>query len=157
MKSERNCLLFFFWSLCDLCDLGPVAAISHQTESYSNILDPAGAIVLVQTIWGLDLTTPVYPNMVVTGPVLPPATHLRDRLAKEHGELHKFLRASSGGVVYVTTGSLAKLHDWQVRVLYKGLKKTKFRVVWSLKEDQQKCLPVKDWTKSVQITHGDVL
>lgn len=103
-----------------------------------------GAIVLVQTIWGLDQTSPLYPNMVVTGPVLPPATDLRDRLARDHVDLHKFLRASPDGAVYVTTGSLAKLHDWQVRVLYKGLKKTQFRIVWSLKEEQQNFLPVKD-------------
>ena len=103
-----------------------------------------GAVVLVQTIWGLDITTPVYPNLVVTGPVLPPAADLRDRLKKDHGELFKFLRDSPKGVLYVTTGSLAKLHDWQVSVLYKGLKKADYRVVWSLKEEQQKHLPVKD-------------
>ena len=105
-----------------------------------------GAIVLVQTVWGLDQTTPVYPNIVVTGPVLPPAADLREKLAKDHGELYKFLRASEGGagVVYVTTGSQVKLFDWQVRARYHGLKRTKFPVVWSLKEEMQKLLPNKD-------------
>ncbi|CAE7200320.1 UGT2B23 [Symbiodinium natans] len=108
-----------------------------------------GAIVLVQTIWGLDQTLPIYPNVVVTGPVLPPAANLREKLAREHVELHQFLRASDGsgssvGVVYVTTGSMAKLHDWQVRVLFSGLKKTQCRVVWSLKEELHQFLPVKD-------------
>lgn len=102
-----------------------------------------GAMVLVQTIWGLDQTMPVYPNMVITGPVLPPAEDLRERLAENHVELCKFLR-SSESVVYVTTGSLAKLHEWQVKVIYEGLKKGRFRVVWSLKEDQQAHLPCKD-------------
>lgn len=103
-----------------------------------------GAMVLVQTIWGLDKTMPIYPNIIVTGPVLPPAADLRDKLAKNHPDLCKFLRASPDGVVYVTTGSLAKLHDWQVRVMFKGLKKAKYRVVWSLKEELQAFLPVKD-------------
>ena len=100
-------------------------------------------MVLVQTIWGLDQTMPVYPNMVITGPVLPPAEDLRERLAQNHAELFQFLRKSES-VVYVTTGSLAKLHDWQVKVIYNGLKKGQFRVVWSLKEDQQAHLPCKD-------------
>lgn len=103
-----------------------------------------GAVVLVQSIWGLDEAAPMYPNTVMTGPVLPPAGDLRARLAKEHAELHQFLRGSVSGAVYVTTGSHVKLHDWQVRVLYNGLKKGKFRVVWSLKEDMQRFLPVKD-------------
>ena len=102
--------------------------------------------MLVQSIWGLDQTTPVYPNLVMTGPVLPPAADLREKLAKDHGELYKFLRASEGvaGVVYVTTGSQVKLFDWQVRALYHGLKRTKLSVVWSLKEELQELLPNKD-------------
>ena len=116
-----------------------------------------GAVVLVQTIWGLDITTPVYPNLVVTGPLLPPAADLRDRLKNEHGELFKFLRDSPKGVLYVTTGSLVELHDWQVSVLYKGLKKTEYRVVWSLKAEQQKSLPVKDSSQGwPQLLHQQV-
>jgi len=105
-----------------------------------------GAVVLVQTIWGLDSPTSMPPNVVVTGPVLPPAHDLRKKLASEHPDLADFLKksAAKGGAVYVTTGSLAQLHDWQVRVLYNGLKKAGFPVVWSLKEAQQKFLPAKD-------------
>lgn len=55
---------------------------------------------------------PIYPNFIVTGPVLPPAAALRDGLAK-HVELQRFLRAAPEGVVYVTTGSLVKLEAWQ--------------------------------------------
>eukprot|EP00438_Fugacium_kawagutii_P026905 Skav209551 [mRNA] locus=scaffold2497:375448:376896:+ [translate_table: standard] len=105
-----------------------------------------GAVMLVHTVWGLDQTAPLFPNIVMTGPVLPPALDLREQLAKEHVELHQFLRESDGaGAVYVTTGSHVKLHEWQVRVLYNGLKKEKgIRVVWSLKEELQQFLPVKD-------------
>lgn len=102
-----------------------------------------GAMVLVQTIWGLDKPMPIYPNFIVTGPVLPPAAALRDGLAK-HVELQRFLRAAPEGVVYVTTGSLVKLEAWQVRVIFNGLKKAKCRVVWSLKEEKQEFLPSKE-------------
>eukprot|EP00913_Durusdinium_trenchii_P033016 g30908.t1 len=86
---------------------------------------------------------PIYPNFIVTGPVLPPAAALRDGLAK-HVELQRFLRAAPEGVVYVTTGSLVKLEAWQVRVIFNGLKKAKCRVVWSLKEEKQEFLPSKE-------------
>eukprot|EP00438_Fugacium_kawagutii_P004453 Skav232376 [mRNA] locus=scaffold1077:86180:88430:+ [translate_table: standard] len=60
-----------------------------------------GAVMLVHTIWGLDQPAPVFPNLVMTGPVLPPAVDLREQLAKEHVELHRFLRESDGpGAVY---------------------------------------------------------
>mmetsp|Transcript_31949 Transcript_31949/g.57290 ORF Transcript_31949/g.57290 Transcript_31949/m.57290 type:complete len:505 (-) Transcript_31949:350-1864(-) len=104
-----------------------------------------GAVVLVQTIWALDQPAPLFPNVVVTGPVLPPAADLRQKLAEEHPELHQFLQASGpDGVVYVTTGSMAQLEQWQVEDIYHGLKKTGFHVVWSLKEKQQALLPVRD-------------
>ncbi|CAJ1428235.1 unnamed protein product [Effrenium voratum] len=122
-----------------------------------------GALVLVQTIWGLDNTLPVYPNIVVTGPVLPPAADLREKLAAEHPELSAFLRQSQA-VVYVTTGSLAKLHDWQVKVIYEGLKKAKCRVVWSLKEDLQKFLPeqnsdflISKWTPQAELLQDEAV
>eukprot|EP00439_Symbiodinium_sp_Y106_P010623 s5114_g1.t1 len=125
-----------------------------------------GAVVLVQTVWGLDQPTPLPPNVVITGPVLPPAHDLRQKLASEHPKLHDFLRASGdAGVVYVTTGSLAKLHDWQVRAIYKGLKKAQCRVVWSLKEAQQEFLPSKDdpeffiskWTPQAELLQDDAV
>ncbi|CAE7877977.1 UGAT, partial [Symbiodinium microadriaticum] len=125
-----------------------------------------GAVVLVQTVWGLDQPTPLPPNVVVTGPVLPPAHDLRQKLASEHPKLHDFLRKSGdAGVVYVTTGSLAKLHDFQVRAMYKGLKKANCRVVWSLKEAQQEFLPNKDdpefyiskWTPQAELLQDDAV
>mmetsp|Transcript_90659 Transcript_90659/g.234070 ORF Transcript_90659/g.234070 Transcript_90659/m.234070 type:complete len:504 (-) Transcript_90659:58-1569(-) len=125
-----------------------------------------GHIVLVQTIWGLDEPAPVHPNVIVTGPVLPPPADLRQKLAKDHPDLYKFLHASGlGGVVYVTTGSLAQLHDWQVRDIYYGLKKADCRVVWSLKEKQQAFLPVKDdpsffispWTPQAELLQDDAV
>jgi len=120
----------------------------NQMGNFTRILRKhmaAGALVLVQTIWDLDAPQPLYPNIVVTGPVLPAATDLRQRLAKDHGELYRFLQAAGPeGVVYVSTGSLAELHKWQVEALYHGLKKTGARTVWSLKEKQQAFLPVRD-------------
>ncbi|CAE7438373.1 UGT2B14 [Symbiodinium natans] len=125
-----------------------------------------GAVVLVQTVWGLDQPTSLPPNVVVTGPVLPPAHDLRKKLAADHPELHNFLRQSEpAGVVYVTTGSLAKLHDWQVRVIYNGLKKARCRVVWSLKGELQQFLPVADdpdfyiskWTPQAELLQDDAV
>ena len=145
----------------DAMVLGKWMNVQHQAAWAEKLRHHVGrgAVVLIQTIWGLDVTTPVYPNLVVTGPLLPPAADLRDRLKREHGELFKFLRDSPKGVVYVTTGSIVTLHDWQVSVLYTGLKKTEYRVVWSLKEEKQKSLPIKDdpnffiskWTPQVEL------
>jgi len=116
---------------------------SWATSLREHVLD--GALMLVQTIWGLDKPQPLPPNIVVTGPVLPPPLDLRERLAAEHKELYRFLHASGlEGVVYVSTGSMAKLTQWQVEVVYNGLKKAGYRVVWSLKDDQQKFLPSRD-------------
>eukprot|EP00443_Scrippsiella_acuminata_P008812 CAMPEP_0115169124 /NCGR_PEP_ID=MMETSP0270-20121206/1108_1 /TAXON_ID=71861 /ORGANISM="Scrippsiella trochoidea, Strain CCMP3099" /LENGTH=505 /DNA_ID=CAMNT_0002581815 /DNA_START=33 /DNA_END=1549 /DNA_ORIENTATION=- len=126
----------------------------------------SGAVVLIQTIWGLDRPQPLPPNVVVTGPVLPPAGDLRQRLAADHPDLYKFLHASGlDGIVYVTTGSQAELQKWQVEEIFNGLKKAGFRVVWSLKEKQQAFLPCKDdpqffiskWTPQAELLQDDAV
>merc|ERR1719436_1430105 len=119
---------------------------------------------MIQTVWGLDSIQPLLPSIVVTGPVLPPPADLRSKLGEEHPELYKFLHASGlDGVVYVTTGSLAELMQWQVEAIYHGLKKAGCRVVWSLKEKQQAWLPMKDdphfyvskWTPQAELLQDD--
>lgn len=118
------------------------------------------ALLLVQTIWGLDPPQPVPPNVIVTGPLLPPAADMQQKLAKDHPELHRFLRSfDSQSVVYVTTGSIVELDRWQVEAIFHGLKQLGCRVVWSLKEDRQEWLPMKSdpdffissWTPQAEV------
>lgn len=101
-----------------------------------------GAVVLVNSFWGLDAPRALPPNIVMTGPLLPPPSRLLTGFAAKHPELDAFLAgAGRGGAILVTTGSLVELLQWQVEAIYWGLKAVGCKVVWSLKAPQQALLP----------------
>lgn len=124
-------------------------------------------IWLVNSIWGLEKPHPLPPNVVVTGPVLPPVHKTKEKLQKDFPEIFEFLRKSEsrGGALYISMGSLVKLHPWQIEVFYEAVKKAGVRAIWSLADELQAHLPKKDdpdvlvkgWMPQVEIIHDDAV
>jgi len=101
-------------------------------------------LVLVNSFFGLEPAGLVPANVLLTGPLTPPVKSAASKLAGSHPKLAKFLEtavAKKQKVVYVTTGSMAKLNGWQVAAIFHGLKATGCRTIWSLKKDLQPLLP----------------
>jgi len=124
-----------------------------------------GAVLLINSFWGMDEPMALPPNIVVTGPLLPPAVDLRSALQASHPELCDFLAGAGGEAIYVTTGSTVELKAWQVEALYEGLKRTGRKVVWSLKKAQQAMLPcasdpdfyISSWTPQAELLQHEAI
>jgi len=100
------------------------------------------SVVLANTFVGVDPPRLLPPNLVVTGPLLPPAPALRERLRSGHPELSAWLsRPGAPAAVLISTGTLATLQEWQVQTLYAAVKQANIRAVWTLREGQQQYLP----------------
>jgi hypothetical protein len=123
-----------------------------QKRVRSNIYGNNNTIVLVNSFWGLEkprLFVP--PNIMMIGPIMPPLPSKPD-FSTTHPELHIFLteaRNENRKILLVTTGSLVRLEEWLVKLLYNALRNIKLNddyggvaIVWSLKQEQQKYISI---------------
>jgi len=108
----------------------------EQTSMFLN------SLVLFNSFIGVEPAKPLPSNVTLVGPLLPPTKSFGDALASNHTDLAAFLNgAAAGSAVYVTTGSMARLTQWQVEAIHGGLKSLGCPVVWSLKAELQPFLP----------------
>eukprot|EP00929_Paragymnodinium_shiwhaense_P084690 TRINITY_DN45308_c0_g1_i3.p2 TRINITY_DN45308_c0_g1~~TRINITY_DN45308_c0_g1_i3.p2 ORF type:complete len:137 (+),score=31.81 TRINITY_DN45308_c0_g1_i3:110-520(+) len=95
----------------------------------------ARSLVVINSFIGLEQTRLLPPFVTMTGP-LEKAEQAAAFPAAEHPDLYTFLDKAEK-VIYVTTGSLARLQPWLVEAMFHGLRKAGHSIVWSLKEDAQ--------------------
>jgi len=100
------------------------------------------AVVLVNSFWGIEPAQPTPSTIVMTGALIPPAGDLTAKLQKEEPTLCAWLgKAGAKPVVFISTGSLAELHPWQVKAFFEGVKRAGLRAVWSLRKHLHVHLP----------------
>ena len=129
--------LFGYLSFFNIKDWG-----NFTKRTRTNIFGNNNTIVLVNSFWGLEkprLFVP--PNIMMVGPIMPP---LRSKLdfSRTHPVLHTFLvqaRNENKKVLLVTTGSLIRMEEWLVKLLYNAFCNLNNNcvIVWSLKQEQQ--------------------
>jgi len=105
------------------------------------------SLVLVNSFWGFE--KPQYllhPNIFPVGSVDKPPPKKPD-FSKSHPDLHSFLKnaqASNRKIFMVTTGSMVRMEEWMVRLLWEAFERLsreyETSIVWSLREDRQKFL-----------------
>eukprot|EP00928_Gymnodinium_smaydae_P047274 TRINITY_DN31542_c0_g1_i1.p1 TRINITY_DN31542_c0_g1~~TRINITY_DN31542_c0_g1_i1.p1 ORF type:complete len:576 (-),score=160.60 TRINITY_DN31542_c0_g1_i1:352-1908(-) len=98
---------------------------------------------LVHSFFGLEPSTPVPPNVVVTGSTAPRVTGTREETSMPaFNTWLSWVREEQLKIVYVTMGSMQVLTQRQVEAIFRGLEKLSgVAVAWSLKEDEQALLP----------------
>ena len=92
-------------------------------------------IIMFTGFWGFEPAHSTPPNHIMTGPLLAPPEDLLTRLEQKDAKLLGWLDAAKDAgrpVLYVTIGSECKWQQWSVDEMYKGLKKTGYKVVWGL-------------------------
>lgn len=102
-------------------------------------------VLMINSAWGLDAARPLPPNLVMTGPLAPRGAVAKTLNEEHHGALLAFVekaKAAGKPLAYITTGSLTKLEEWQVKALFEGFSQCtdRCRVIWSLKDAEQALL-----------------
>jgi len=105
------------------------------------------SLVLVNSFWGFESPRYLFhPNIVPVGSVEKALPTSPDFFAS-HPDLHVFLRNARDDnrkVLLVTTGSLVKMEEWMVVLLWKAFeilaRDHSVSIVWSLKKERQEFL-----------------
>lgn len=123
----------------NLKDLGTVGSWIRSSVGRS--------LTLVNCFFGLEAADQLPPHIKMLGPIAPPLPEKVD-FGKTHLELEKFLagaKSEGSKVLVVTTGSLVELEQWLVELMFKAFKQVEgAKIVWSLKEEQQAWVDMKD-------------
>lgn len=94
-------------------------------------------LILVGTVFGIEIPRPIPPLVKMVGPIFPKAIEPLTPSLKE------WLEVGEEGTVaiYIAFGTLATLEKWQAKALVEGLTNAKYRVLWSIPKSQQHILP----------------
>ena len=94
-------------------------------------------LILVGTVFGIEIPRPIPPLVKMVGPIFPKT------IAPLTPSLKQWLEAGEQDavVVYIAFGTLATLEAWQIKALVEGLTNAKYRVLWSIPENQQHIFP----------------
>ena len=124
-----------------------VMDFGEMSDRIRGFINCGNSMVLINTFWGFE--KPQYllhPNIFPVGSVEKPLPKHPD-FSKSHPELHSFLknaRASNRKIFMVTTGSMVRMEEWMVKLLWEAFERLsreqKTSFVWSLKEDRQEIL-----------------
>jgi MGT family glycosyltransferase len=92
-------------------------------------------LMLVSTVFGVEIPRPVPPLIQMIGPILP------RQIEPLSPALRQWLDDTSDGrpVAFMAFGTLATIEGWQAKALVEGLTDTK--VLWALRKNQQAVLP----------------
>lgn len=105
------------------------------------------SLTLVNSFYGFEKGELLPPYIKMVGPIAPPLPEKVD-FGKTHPELDKFLadaKSEGSKVLVVTTGSMVVVEHWLVEVMFKAFKQVEgAKIVWSLKEEQQTWVDMKD-------------
>jgi len=128
----------------------PLLAFAHFTPSYLRLIrlrrqcgitTPVLGIyrdnpMLVCTTFGVELARPLPARIQMVGPILPRNSQSLDP------ELQAWLdEPAKAPVVFMSFGTLSCLEPWQVRALLEALAQEPVRVLWALRESEQRLLP----------------
>jgi hypothetical protein len=101
--------------------------------------------ILVNSFRGFEKPGLLPHNWILTGPLSQPPAELLDELRTRCPNLHEWMEAAREAgrpVVYVSTGSIHKLGQWEVRTLAEGLARvSSAAVVWSLPSESRDFFP----------------
>lgn len=129
------------WTLLGLlsCFLSPLKDFSAGIKVASS-----SGLVLVNSFLGLEPQGMLPTNWVLTGPLAAPDADSLSSMARDHPKLTAWMDAAADQgqpVVYVSTGTMKKLTEWETQTLFAGLNQAPCKVVWSLGKDSHDFLP----------------
>ena len=105
--------------------------------------------VLINSFDGLEPHGIMPTNWTLTGPLVSSELERLSCMARDHAELNAWMdSAAERGcpVIYVSTGTITKLTEWETQTLFAGLEQSPCKVVWSLQEESHGFLP-RDYDK----------
>lgn len=137
--------LFVSWVKCNITNCLMVGNLGNLGTFADGVrINVNGGLVIVNSFWGLEAPCLLHPNIIPMGPIMKPLPKAPD-FSKSHPELHDFLTKARGEgkkILLVTTGSMVRLEQWLVVLLFRALSQLQdCSIVWSLKEPQQEFLP----------------
>jgi len=121
--------------------------LGTMCDKIRRFVNCGNSLVLVNSFWGFEKPHfLLQPNMFAVGSVAKPLPKPPD-FESSHPELDVFLktaRASNRKILMVSTGSVIRMEEWLVKLLWEAFERLSkdydAAIVWSLKEDRQEFL-----------------